>query len=228
MNIRKLLNFKNSQPYTPSYTQVQNIPVNRRNASINKLIQEKAKKIYKNPIFLPFVIITLVVIIIGYILVRNIAGTKSQAGADQRITIEKPKASQTLSRQFYFPLKDAQGKEVSKFRYEIQSAELRDVIIIKGQKATAIKGRTFLVLNLKITNNFDKSIQINARDYIRLTVGKSTEKLAPDIHNDPVEVQAISTKYTRLGFPINDTDRDLTLQIGEITGRKELVKLDLK
>ena len=81
---------------------------------------------------------------------------------------------------------------------------------------------------MKITNNYDKSVQIPTRDYIRLMVNGSDEKLAPDIHNDPVEIQAISTKYTRVGFPINETDKDLILQVGEIAGKKQTVKLNLK
>jgi hypothetical protein len=107
-------------------------------------------------------------------------------------------------------------------------AELRDEIIVKGKQATAIKGRTFLIVNLKITNDFDKTITINTRDYVRLTVNKNSEKLAPDIHNDPVEIQADSTKYTRVGFPIDDTDKDLTLTVGEINGPKQTIKLNLK
>jgi hypothetical protein len=57
--------------------------------------------------------------------------------------------------------------------------------------------------------------------------GNTSELLAPDIHNDPVEVQAISTKPTRVGFPINDTDKKLTLFIGEINGQKDKVELGL-
>lgn len=227
-----LATFNNSsRAYVPSYSQTQSLSVNRRRGYMSKLmfgnIKNNINKIYRNPIFWPFVIVAIVVIVIGYIMVANIARTRF-AGGDPRIIIEKPKATQALSKQFSFLLKDAQGKEISKFKYEIQGAELRDVIVIKGQKATAVNGRTFLVINLKITNDFDKTIQIKSRDYIRLIVAKSKEKLAPDIHNDPVEIQAISTKYTRLGFPINDTDGDLTLQVGEITGGKEKVKLDLK
>ena len=68
---------------------------------------------------------------------------------------------------------------------------------------------------------------MNTRDYVRLTVNNGSEWLAPDIHNDPVEIQAISTKYTRIGFPISDTDKKLKLQIGEINGDKEIVDLKL-
>lgn len=199
------------------------------NSSSDKL-SKKMKKNHNKTLFLLFIIV-LILLPVVYLAITNL--TKSQpktvAGiVDNKINIQNAKASQQLNKEFLFPLKDANGKVVSKLIYFIQNAELRDEIIIKGQKATAVLGRTFLVLNLKITNNYNKSIQINARDYIRLSVNNSSEKLAPDIHNDPVEIQAISTKYTRLGFPMNDTDKNLTLQVGEIDGKKELIKLNLK
>lgn len=70
---------------------------------------------------------------------------------------------------------------------------------------------------------------MNTRDYVRLIIdGNQEEKLAPDIHNDPVEIQAISTKQTRLGFAIDDNDKSLALQVGEIDGEKEVIELNLR
>jgi hypothetical protein len=190
------------------------------------------RRFVKKSTLLPFAVVGVVVLIVGVLVMRNATSTTGAVSVptlsnDKRITVEKPKAEQKLNKVYNFPLKDQTGKEVSKFSYEIQNAELRDSILVKGQKATAVKGRTFLIINLKITNNFNKDIQLNVKDFVRLTTGNSTEKLAPDIHNDPVDVQAISTKYTRVGFPINDTDKNLSLQVGEITGSKEVIKLSL-
>ncbi len=198
------------------------------NASLNS---KKSKKLINNKYF-PFIAVIVVVGFIGVFAINNAmqssASAPSVLSANKKVDIEKPVAQQVLNRSFNFPLRDAQGKEVSQLKYEIQNAELRDEIVVKGQRATAVQGRTFLILNLKITNNYDKSIQLNSKDYIRLIVGGSPEQLAADIHNDPVDVQAISTKYTRLGFPINDDEKSLTIQVGEITGKKEQIKLDLK
>lgn len=144
---------------------------------------------------------------------------------DPRIDIQQPKSNFPINKDFSFPFKDESGKEAGKIIYRLENAELRDEIVVKGQRATAIYGRTFLILNIKLKNEGSKSVQINTRDFVRLSVNGSPDWLAPDIHNDPVEVLSISTKYTRLGFPINDSDKDLKLQVGEINGEKTTVNL---
>jgi hypothetical protein len=184
----------------------------------------------KKSFYIPLAIIVAVIILLVVLLLRNTqsSGSATLGASDQRVDIQKPRAEQKVNKKFSFPLKDGKGKEVSKIKYDILDAELRDEIIVKGKRATSVKGRTFLILNLKITNDFDKAISINTRDYIRMTVNNNTEKLAPEIHNDPVEIQAHSTKYTRIGFPINDTDKDMKLSVGEINGSKQDVALTLK
>lgn len=219
-NVLAMSDFSNtSSPYQTSYT---------NNASGTK----KTKKFFKNNKYLPFIVVIILVSVIGTFAIRNTmqsnTSTPAILGSSGKAEIAGPIAEQKLNKTFNFPLRDAQGKKVSDLKYEVQSAELRKEILVKGQKATAVEGRSFLILNLKITNTFDKSIQLNSKDYIRLSTGSSSEKLAADIHNDPVDVQAISTKYTRLGFPINENESSLALQVGEISGPKETIKLDLK
>jgi len=137
-------------------------------------------------------------------------------------------AKQELNKKFNFPLKNEKGKKVGELTYKIETAELQDSIIVKGQRARAVKGRIFLILNIKIINDNSQGVQINSKDYVRLSVNNQNEWIAADIHNDPVEVQAISTKLTRLGFPINEISSSLRLQIGEIDGIKEIIQLKLK
>ncbi len=194
--------------------------------------KKRIRRYLKRSTILPFAVVGVIVLVIGIVIVRNATSTTNAVSvpgmtADNRVNIEKAKKQQKINKLMTFPLKDQAGKEVSKYTYEVQNVELRDEIIVKGERAISVKGRTFLIVNLKITNNFDRNITLNVKDFLRLSVNNSTEKLAPDIHNDPVDIQAISTKYTRVGFPINDTDKNLLLQIGEISGSKETIKLDL-
>lgn len=197
--------------------------------SKNRLLLTTLIRRAKGSLYIPLIFVgVIIVIIIGFAL-RNMAkaGVIPETTSNQKISVEKPKKTQELKKEYSFPLKDEKGKEVSKVKYTIESAEIRDQIIVKGQKAYAVEGRIFLILNLKITNSYTKPVQINARDYLRLTVDNSYEKVAPEIHNDPVEVQADSTKITRAGFAINENFKSLTLLVGEVNDKKDTIKLRL-
>lgn len=178
--------------------------------------------------------VLLVVFVVGGILsiIRSLPDAKGEKVTGTTTTkTSDAYATQVLDKHMSFPLKDDKGVLVGNFDYVIQSAELRRQIIVQGRSASAIQGRVFLTLNLKITNNLKKTIQLNTRDYLRLIVASNTnEQLAPDIHNDPVEVQAISTKYTRVGIAINEEDakKPIVIKVGEINGDKETIPLNFK
>jgi len=206
---------------------------NGMNTTRSNVNSRSLKKFFKKSPFIPVAILAVVGIVIISMLFRavnsaNKSTVLSAASGTTKAESPKAKAEQKINKDFTFALKDENGKDVSKLKYTVEDAQVMDEIIVKGERAVAVEGRTFLIINLKITNDFNKSVQINSRDYLRLSVNKSAERLAPDIHNDPVEVQALSTKYTRVGFPINESDKNLTLQVGELTGPKESIKLTVK
>jgi len=149
----------------------------------------------------------------------------SKTSSNKSTTQVKPLQTQSINREFSFPLNNG-VEDVAEIKFEVTDVELTDEIIVQGQKATAIAGRDFLIINLKITNEYEKAIEMSTRDYIRLLVNDNQEeKLAPEIHNDPVEIQAISTKHTRVGFPINESWESLSLLVGQIKEEKEQIKL---
>lgn len=171
----------------------------------------------------------LILVIIGaiYWVGSIVSALNKPSGSSDRIEVAPPRSTQTINKEFSFSLKDQKGAEVSKLKFVIENAELRDEIIVKGQRATLPVNRVFLILNVKITNDFNKSVQINTRDYVRLIVnGNEKELLAPEVHNDPLEVQATSTKFTRMGFALNLSDKNLKLRIGEVD-QKDKTTIDL-
>lgn len=170
-----------------------------------------------------YIVIGILILTIGYFLGRSLI---RQSGSNQIGKIEgvetelaQPLAKKSISQGFSFPLKSG-NDTIGNMNYTIESVELQKEIVIKGQKGRAVPGRAFLVANLKLANDSNQPVKLNSRDYIRLTVQGEQEQRAPDIHNDPIEVQAISTKYTRVGFPVDENLKSFTLRIGEITGQK--------
>lgn len=176
--------------------------------------------------FILTVSIAIGILLLGF---KVLSSVSFSSQAQNKTEVKGALATQDINQEFTFPLKNDAGAEIGALKYKLEKAELRDEIIVKGQRANAITGRTFVILTIKITNDFKQPVKINTRDYVRLSVnGKTEELLAPDIHNDPVEVQAISTKYTRVGFPINSDDKNLVLWVGEINEAKQQIPLSLQ
>lgn len=176
--------------------------------------------------FLIIGIVAVILLLAAYIVTQSKSSSAAVTDSNGQVQLSPPRAQENINRQFSFPLTDDKGNQVGQFTYTVDTAQLQDDIIVKGQKASAVKGRTFLIINLKIKNDLNSKININTRDYIRLTINNSSDMLAPDIHNDPVEVQPISTELTRVGFPINIGDKNLALHIGEIKGSKTTIPLN--
>ncbi|MDP3941150.1 MAG: hypothetical protein Q8Q49_02470 [bacterium] len=180
------------------------------------------KYLYLLPVFITGIII---VVGIGSFLGKQDGAVKGVQ--DQRVAINKPLAVEELNKTYTYIVDKSAPKEI-KIKFTIQSCELRDQIVVKGQPAVAVKGRVFFVCNLKLVNDSTTPVAMQTRDYMRLIVDGSPDKLAPDIHNDPVQIQAISSKYSRLGFAIDDSFKKLVLQVGEISGKKEQIELHLQ
>ncbi len=177
-----------------------------------------------------YVIIGAVLLVAIFLFVRfnpfSSGASKSISSSDKAVLKDALKTL-PLNREFKFPLKDEKNETVGEIKYTIENVELRDEIIIKGKKAYAVKGRVFLILNLKITNDSSKTISMNTKDYARLFVNNNeNEPLSPSIHNDPVVVDAISVKPTRVGFAISESDKNIKLKIGEIKGDKTTVDIN--
>lgn len=197
-----------------------------------KSLTENTKKMFtkkKLPkLIIPLAVIVVLVVVINSFFQSTSSSTQTIADSqsDERFEVKAPLATMDINKDYQFPVVDEKGKEIGKFTYSVLSTELKDEIIAKGKRATAVKGRLFLIVNVKVSNPLDKGLQVNSRDYVRLTVnGNDAEKIAPDVHNDPIDAQAISTKVTRVGFAVNDTDTNFVLQIGEIKGDKESINL---
>lgn len=175
-----------------------------------------------------YLLIAVIILAVGFLFIKfnPFASNRIQPAANNKAVLKDALKTLPLNKEFKFPLKDDKNETVGEIKYIIENAELRDEIIIKGRKAYAVQGRVFLILNLKIVNESNKTISMSTKDYARLFVNNNEkEPLSPSIHNDPVVVDAISVKPTRIGFAINSSDQDIKLKIGEIKGEKTIVEI---
>ena len=122
------------------------------------------------------IIIAATLLIYGAVKIARSLNLGKRSASGEKIDVLPARASQDINKEYTFPLKNNKGEEVSKIRMTIDKAELRDQIIISGKPATSVKGRVFLIINLKIKNEFNQTININTRDYIRLSVNNNEEE----------------------------------------------------
>ncbi len=134
--------------------------------------------------------------------------------------------SKTLNREFSFPLRDYEGNEVAQIKYLLKQYEFTKEVSVNFQKAKITNEKIILAIDIEITNDSNTAFEIIARDYLRLSINGEDKWLAPDMHADPVEVRPHSTKDTRVGFTINETDSNIKLQVGELDGEKEIVEIN--
>lgn len=134
-------------------------------------------------------------------------------------------AQTTINKTFQFPITNSTGTTVTNLTYTLKQADKQNQVIIQGQRAYAVAGKTFLILTIKLTNPSNKTIQMNTRDYVRLVLPGNKDLLAPDMYNDPVVIQPISTEYAMLGFSIPQTTTRVTLQIGELSAAKTIIPI---
>lgn len=177
-------------------------------------------------------IILITLLIISIVIFNRLLLNKSSQKSNNLVKVadaintteSETKPNTPINKDFSISVDTTKGKIILK--YDLESAELTDNIVLKGQSATAVKGRLFLILNLKITNLSPQGVYLNTRDYVRLSAN-DTDWLAPEIYNDPVEIQAISTKQTRIGFPVDAKLSSFKLQIGEINAKKEIIPITI-
>ena len=168
-----------------------------------------------------FILIILIIVVGGLrIALRqgSVNGASTSAQSDDTKTT-------SINRDFSIIGYDEEKKKSDNVKYTLTDAQLTREIIIKGQKAKAVAGRAFLIINLKLVNDFNHSLFLNTRNYVRVQPKGGSDKLAPEIHNDTVEVQPLSTKLTRIGLPVNDTDHEFSLFIGELDGEKQEIPI---
>lgn len=164
------------------------------------------------------VCIALIIFGLGFVIGKNT--TASPDALAQTTEAPTIKQEATINKSFTFPVFNKDGQKATDISYAIHSVDTQDQIIIKGQRAYAVAGRTFLIVNIGITNSSNQTVQLQSRDYVRLSTPQDKNLLAADIHNDPIVIQPISTENTRLGFPIDTNTKSIILHVGEINGSK--------
>lgn len=182
-------------------------------------------KVKKHP-KISFAILALI-LVGGLILFRmqgKSQGAQASSNSQDSFAVQK---QVTINKQFNIPIRTAKGEDSGdKLKITLTTIDNTNKILIQGQPATARDGKSFLILNLEVENSTKNQLTVRPVDLIRM-VDSQNKSFAPDIHNNDVTVEAISIKKTRAGYVIDNAQKNFKFLIGEVSGKKETVEVNL-
>lgn len=169
-----------------------------------------------------------ITIVIATLLV--IAATRNQniSQVSSNITNQNSEnaSSVVINKEYRFPIYSSDGKTESSLKMVVTSAVRNDKIVVNGKSSQAAEGKDFLVLNMEITNSTNNKLNVRPVDFFRL-VGQEGQLFAADVYNDPVKVEPISIKKTRVAYVVFESQENFKFQIGEIKGEKQEVEINI-
>ena len=171
-------------------------------------------------------LVTLVILTAGVVFIRGKVSSNPQVFGNSQTNFS-PQITSVLNRKFEIPIRNASGKETgTRLPITITTVDAARRILIQGKPATSRDGKTFLILNMDIDNSTTNQLSIRPVDFIRL-VDSQGKSFAPDVHNEVVKAEPVSVKKTRVGFVVDESQKQFKFLIGEIGGQAETVEITL-
>jgi len=146
--------------------------------------------------------------------VKKVAGSQTDFSPENKVSIGS---------RFEVPIRKEDGTETAdKLIINLTTAESSKRILIQGKPATSRDTKTFILINFEVENSTSNQLTVRPVDFIRLTDNEG-RTFAPDVHNNDVAVEPISIKKTRVGFVVDEHQKEFKFLVGEINGPKKEV-----
>ncbi len=214
-----------SDPFKKLKTQLSKI-----NFSFIKKVKFEKVKDVKDPFKKhPKIVLAVVAILLisGFFLLKSQGKTQSAQASTNPQGNFTPTQQVTINKQFDIPIRTAKGDESGDMlKVTLSTVDNTNKILIQGQPATARDSKSFLILNLEVENSTKNQLTVRPVDLIRM-IDANNKSFAPDIHNNDVTVEAISIKKTRAGYVVDNSQKHFKFIIGEVSGKKETVEVNL-
>ena len=112
-------------------------------------------------------------------------------------------------------------------KVNLVNAEMAGSLLVQGKRAKTREGKTFLIINMEVENTYAVPLYSFPIDLLRL-VREDDKRIAPSVHQGTVEVRPISTKKSNVGFVVDPNEKNFKLEVGEISGEKEILEISFK
>lgn len=192
-----------------------------RQSNISNLLT-RARSGRNNPKVLKLAATLIVAVVLVFVIRQLFSTTSASPSSSYPINTSTRKQTAQVDQDFDIPI----GTSDEVITFKVTNVDLTNEVILRGQKANAVTGRKFVILNIKLSNQQQQRVKIDSRDYVRLAVDDTGDRLAPSLHNDPIEVQPISDQFTKVGFTVDENVKSFKLYIGLIKEDKIEIPLD--
>jgi len=182
------------------------IDSSRRTRSIGSLLRR-----LRIPIFV--VVLIAIVLLIGVWAQSGIT-TKPQAEVNQNFSVQ-------ARTQDKIRVRDAN------LNVTLTNADIDSTLLVQGQRANAREGKTFLIVNMEVENQFEVPLYIFPVDLMRL-VREDGKKIAPSVHQGTVELRPVSLKKSNVGFVIDPDEKEFQIEVGDVSSEKQILEISFK
>lgn len=132
-----------------------------------------------------------------------------------------------LKQSFIANAKTQDGKSTNgNLKIDVTGSYKAEDILIQGSRVIARNGKTFLVVNMEISNPYNQALYTHPVDSFRLIDG-SGKKFAPTAHQGNVEIRPQSTKTSNVGFIVPKDQKKFKVEVGELNSEKVILEFSL-
>ena len=159
-------------------------------------------------------LVVLVILTAGFFLFNS----RSSDSTEDKPTVKIGKSYEIIAR-------TSEGQRTTgRFNLTVTSTQFADSILVQGKRATPVKGKTFLVINMEIENPFKVSLYAFPVDLFRF-VREDGQKFAPSVHQGAVRIRPESTKKSNAAFIVLPNEKKFKIEVGDINSPKETLEI---
>lgn len=144
-----------------------------------------------------------------------------RAGGQDTLGANKTAINQTYA----IVARDKDGRSLgTETNLVITDAEKTSSVLIQGKRYNTRNGKLFLLINFEMDNPDTSVYYTNPTDLVRYQ-RVDGKKFAPTVHQGIVQVRPQSTKNSNVGFVVDESEKNFTIEIGEVDGTKQTLEI---
>ncbi|OGY32498.1 MAG: hypothetical protein A3A57_03235 [Candidatus Woykebacteria bacterium RIFCSPLOWO2_01_FULL_41_12] len=174
------------------------------------------EKLTRNKVF-AIALLVVIILIAGIIFIfgrERSSNTSENLGPSVQINKSYEVVARTEKKQ----------RTTGRFKMTITNARFASSVLVQGKRATPIKGKIFLIVDIEIENPHKVQLYAFPVDLFRF-IREDGQKFAPSVHQGAVLVRPEATKKSNVAFVAEPGEKKFRIEVGEIGEAKEILEI---